>query len=198
MSWIHYFPTLTLALVLAVSPLHSQYIQVACTCKIIVDILTKMQTALTKQLNNWIVLPYQWWWCSYEWYSMCCVIINVSVAWQCLAPQVLAVTAAWEEALTAAQTSWYLARWWTVSQKKVRVFVCWRKNKVMFMFLWWRRILPVNNSYSITNFLKPLCTVAVMWLNFVTFTCIMLCNSYILFWKTPILLSKLETNCCST
>lgn len=52
--------------------------------------------------------------------SMCCVMINVSVAWQCLAPQVLAATAAWEEVPTAARTSWYLARWWTVSRKKVR------------------------------------------------------------------------------
>lgn len=38
-------------------------------------------------------------------------MINLSVAWQHLALQVLAVTAAWEEVLTAAQTSWSLAQW---------------------------------------------------------------------------------------
>lgn len=48
------------------------------------------------------------------------MIINVS-AWQCLAPQVWAATAAWAEAPTAAQTSWCLAQWWTASQRKVCV-----------------------------------------------------------------------------
>lgn len=43
------------------------------------------------------------------------------MAWRCLAPQVSAATAAWEEALTAAQTSWCLAQWWTASQRKVSV-----------------------------------------------------------------------------
>lgn len=56
----------------------------------------------------------------------CSVIINVSVAWRCLAPQVWAVTVASEEALTAAQTSWFLVQLWTVSQKRVCLgFLLW-------------------------------------------------------------------------
>lgn len=83
-----------------------------------------------------IYLLCQWWrGCLREFYSMCRVIINVSVAWRCLAPQVLAATAVWEEVLTAARTSWFLVQWWTVSQRKVCVFGV---NNIMLRR--WRRI----------------------------------------------------------
>lgn len=80
------------------------------------------------------------------------VMINVSVAWRCLAPQVLAATAAWEEVQTAALTSWFLARWWIVSQKKVCVFTQ-EYNHVAenIKFFIVEENTGTNMSYSVTH-----------------------------------------------
>lgn len=103
MSWIHCFLTLTRVLVLAVSLQHRHHL---------------ITVEMCDGYEPWLSLPV-----TVRCTVRVLVIVNVSAAWQRLAPQVSAATAAWEEVRTAAQTSWCLARWWTASQRKVCVCV---------------------------------------------------------------------------